>query len=199
MARNRAATTARIIETTANCLASGGYDGFGVNAVASAAGIDKVLLYRYFGGLDGLLERVAAEFLSFPDPSEVASVPIALKAFAEHPLAHQLFRWAHLRNDPLTKQFIRQRRRWERQLPGTLSPAEVRTALLDTPASGNPRQTAHAGPSSDESPATRKRTRASTRKRSSSRQPVPAPETDTVTMSVPVEPQSGSELPPELL
>lgn len=39
----------------------------GINAIAARAGIDKVLIYRYFGGFDGLLESLAAEREIWPD------------------------------------------------------------------------------------------------------------------------------------
>jgi AcrR family transcriptional regulator len=54
-ARNRAATQESLIDAGGEVLARGGFQGFGVNAVARAAGCDKQLIYRYFGGLDGLV------------------------------------------------------------------------------------------------------------------------------------------------
>lgn len=62
--RDRAATEKRILDAAEAILIESGPLGFGVNAVARAAGADKQLIYRYFGGLDGLLEalgeRIAA-------------------------------------------------------------------------------------------------------------------------------------------
>jgi AcrR family transcriptional regulator len=62
-ARDRSATTQRILDAAQTILTDLGPSGFGVNAVARAAEVDKQLIYRYFGGLDGLLaalgERVA--------------------------------------------------------------------------------------------------------------------------------------------
>lgn len=61
--RDRPATERRILEAAESILTEQGSAGFGVNAVARAAGVDKQLIYRYFGGLDGLLaalgERLA--------------------------------------------------------------------------------------------------------------------------------------------
>ncbi|NUB45632.1 TetR/AcrR family transcriptional regulator [Fertoebacter nigrum] len=61
--RDRAATERRILDAAQSILTEQGSAGFGVNAVARAAGVDKQLIYRYFGGLDGLLvalgERLA--------------------------------------------------------------------------------------------------------------------------------------------
>lgn len=60
-ARDRAATEARLLAAAQSLLAADGFRGFGVNAVARAAGVDKQLIYRYFGDLDGLLDRLGAD------------------------------------------------------------------------------------------------------------------------------------------
>lgn len=52
--RNRDDTEAKIVDAAARVLARDGLTGFGVNAIAREAGTDKVLVYRYFGDLDGL-------------------------------------------------------------------------------------------------------------------------------------------------
>jgi len=43
-----------------------GFESCGVNAIAQEAGVDKVLIYRYFGGVDGLLSTVIAERAGWP-------------------------------------------------------------------------------------------------------------------------------------
>lgn len=43
----------------------------GVNAVARRAGMDKVLLYRYFGGLSGLLKRFSETAEFWPSCTEL--------------------------------------------------------------------------------------------------------------------------------
>jgi AcrR family transcriptional regulator len=52
--RNRDDTEALLVDAAARVLARDGLAGFGVNAIAREAGADKVLVYRYFGDLDGL-------------------------------------------------------------------------------------------------------------------------------------------------
>ncbi|MBU6393654.1 MAG: TetR/AcrR family transcriptional regulator [Sphingomonadales bacterium] len=42
-------------------LAQDGFSAFGVNAIARRAGCDKQLIYRYFGGLDGLVDAIALD------------------------------------------------------------------------------------------------------------------------------------------
>lgn len=54
--RNRAQTTQRIIDAFETVLAERGLQHVGVNRVAEEAGVSKVLIYRYFGGLDGLID-----------------------------------------------------------------------------------------------------------------------------------------------
>lgn len=54
--RNRALTMERIINALEEELAEGGLDGIGINVIAQKAGVSKVLIYRYFGSLEGLLE-----------------------------------------------------------------------------------------------------------------------------------------------
>lgn len=53
--RDRAATEERILAAVGQVLAREGFGGIGVNAIAREAGVDKVLIYRYFGGLPELL------------------------------------------------------------------------------------------------------------------------------------------------
>lgn len=54
-ARDRAATEARILAAVGEVLAREGFAAIGVNAIAREAAVDKVLIYRYFGGLPELL------------------------------------------------------------------------------------------------------------------------------------------------
>ncbi|MBI5015337.1 MAG: TetR/AcrR family transcriptional regulator [Deltaproteobacteria bacterium] len=61
MHRNRGSTEQKLLDAVAELVVAGGFAGLGVNAVAKAAGVDKVLIYRYFGGLDGLLEAFVLE------------------------------------------------------------------------------------------------------------------------------------------
>lgn len=56
MRRDRTHTEQRLIETVGQIISQEGYDRVGVNRIASRSGINKILIYRYFGGLEGLLE-----------------------------------------------------------------------------------------------------------------------------------------------
>lgn len=54
--RNRAATTQRIVDALEQILSAHGLEGVGVGTIAEKANVSKVLIYRYFGGIEGLLE-----------------------------------------------------------------------------------------------------------------------------------------------
>lgn len=57
--RDRAETERRILAAVGETLAKVGFRALGVNAIAKRAGVDKVLIYRYFGGLNALLAAYA--------------------------------------------------------------------------------------------------------------------------------------------
>lgn len=56
--RNREETRTAILAAAQALLAEEGFSGFGVNALARRSGFDKQLIYRYFGGLDGLVDAL---------------------------------------------------------------------------------------------------------------------------------------------
>ncbi len=63
--RDRARTEAGIVAAARDVLAESGFQGFGVNAVARRAGCDKQLIYRYFGGIDGLVDGIGGELATW--------------------------------------------------------------------------------------------------------------------------------------
>ncbi|MFD1143841.1 TetR/AcrR family transcriptional regulator [Larkinella insperata] len=64
--RNRAQTSQRIINALEEVIAEKGIDGIGINRISEKAGVSKVLIYRYFGGLDGLLSYYVKMGRLFP-------------------------------------------------------------------------------------------------------------------------------------
>jgi AcrR family transcriptional regulator len=58
--RDAAATRERILEATGRLILRDGLGAVGVNALAREVGCDKVLIYRYFGDLDGVHQAFAA-------------------------------------------------------------------------------------------------------------------------------------------
>jgi AcrR family transcriptional regulator len=59
--RDRPKTEQGILDAAKAVLAETGFSAFGVNAIARRAGCDKQLIYRYFGGLDGLIDAIALD------------------------------------------------------------------------------------------------------------------------------------------
>lgn len=83
--RDRAATEERILGAVGKVLAREGFGAIGVNAIARESGVDKVLIYRYFGGLPELLRAWGASGRFWPsldellgsDPQALLSLPAA--------------------------------------------------------------------------------------------------------------------------
>lgn len=79
--RNRPRTEARLREALGAVLVRGGFAALTPSAVAREAGVDKMLIYRYFGGMPGLVEAVASGPDFFPTFEEVCDGdPVALRA-----------------------------------------------------------------------------------------------------------------------
>ena len=107
--RGKEATKARLIGAVGALLARDGFGARGVNAVAEEAGVDKVLIYRYFGGMADLLEAFGQSGDFWPsiaevigdDPSELMDMPLAQR------WAMGLSRYAQaLRSRPITKEIL---------------------------------------------------------------------------------------------
>ncbi|GAB3793140.1 TetR/AcrR family transcriptional regulator [Spirosoma humi] len=64
--RNRTKTTQRIVEALEEVISERGLEGVGVNRIAEKANVSKVLIYRYFGGMEGLLEYYVKMGKLFP-------------------------------------------------------------------------------------------------------------------------------------
>ena len=69
--RDRAQTEEELLAALGRLLAARGFEELGVNAVAREAGVDKVLIYRYFGDLPGLLAAFAARREHWPTDTEL--------------------------------------------------------------------------------------------------------------------------------
>jgi AcrR family transcriptional regulator len=69
--RDRDATEAAILAAVAQVLSTAGFGKLGVNAIAGAAGVDKVLIYRYFGGLPQLLRAFGERGEFWPTAEEL--------------------------------------------------------------------------------------------------------------------------------
>jgi AcrR family transcriptional regulator len=115
--RNKQMTRDKILEAVGRLLSKGDFRSIGINAVAREAGVDKVLIYRYFGGLPELLAAYASESEYWPgfdeltrrasDAGASGSTAIAgamlvgfLRALRERPVTQEILRWElHERNE----------------------------------------------------------------------------------------------------
>ncbi|MBC8151478.1 MAG: TetR/AcrR family transcriptional regulator [Bacteroidetes bacterium] len=70
-------TMERILRAMGDVMAERGTEKAGINAVAERAGVNKVLIYRYFGGWNGLLEAYVQRgfFLSMFNEKFLETVP----------------------------------------------------------------------------------------------------------------------------
>lgn len=84
--RDRAATEETIIDAVGKILARDGFSALGINEIARQAGVDKVLIYRYFGGLPELLRAFGERGNFWPGIDELLPDIAALR---EKPL-HEL-------------------------------------------------------------------------------------------------------------
>ena len=69
--KNREETSARLISAVGELIAKSGFSDLGVNAIARQAGVDKVLIYRYFNGLDGLYKAYSKSVDFWPPVTEI--------------------------------------------------------------------------------------------------------------------------------
>ncbi len=115
-------TKEKLIKAVGKVLGEDGFKGLGVNKVAKMAGVDKVLVYRYFGGLAELIGEYSrtvdfwptVEELIGADPDRVKKMPpdeqVAeffksfLSALRKRPLTLDILAWELLERNELTKQ-----------------------------------------------------------------------------------------------
>ena len=69
--RDRKSTHNTIIAAFETVLLRDGVSGLGINAVAQEAGVNKVLIYRYFGDLAGLARRWSSSSSFWPSEQEL--------------------------------------------------------------------------------------------------------------------------------
>lgn len=136
--RDRARTEAAILAAAEAQLAEGGFQAFGVNAVARRAGCDKQLIYRYYGGLDGLVDAVGtnlgARYAQAPAQPPAQSygelterlLLAFLEQFRGDRLAQRVAAWEVAERSPLVDRLAAARAealgRWMEEARGGLTP-----------------------------------------------------------------------------
>jgi len=143
-ARDAQATRSRILDAVGRLLVREGFSSLGVNAVAREAGVDKVLIYRYFGGMDQLLEEWGNASDFWPtvkevlgpepeqEPADLASGLLKrhLRALRARPHTLEVLAWENVTRHPLTIILDRVREARSEQLLAAL-PAKVKETELD--------------------------------------------------------------------
>lgn len=114
--RDRSTTEGLIVEAGERILLRDGFTGLNVQSLAAEAGCDRKLVYRYFEGADGVVERIAARadvalatHLACVPHTEAGSVrdfarislAAWLGALRATPLALRLMAWALVEASPL--------------------------------------------------------------------------------------------------
>ncbi len=107
--RDKEKTKERILGAVGRLLAEKGFGDLGINAVAREAGVDKVLIYRYFGGMKELLRAFSHSGVFWPTFEEVTGGDLA--ALKARPLEERVRSVAlnfakALRNRPLTQEIL---------------------------------------------------------------------------------------------
>lgn len=131
MARDRARTEEKILAAVGAILAEpGGSRRLGVNAIAARSGVDKVLIYRYFGGLDGLLAAFADKSDLWPKadeampPESAADLSASLAALIRNyiaalrrrPATLEALAWEMSERTALSERLERVRAQWRRDV-----------------------------------------------------------------------------------
>ncbi len=107
--RDREATRTLILAAVGVVLARDGFGALGVNAIAKEAGVDKVLIYRYFGGLPELVQEWGSSGRFWPRVSDlIGDQP---QVFLALPVAERYARFFEhfidgLRQRPLTVEIM---------------------------------------------------------------------------------------------
>lgn len=119
--RDREATEKRLIDTIGQMVAEQGFEKIGINAVAAQSGVSKILIYRYFGSVEGLMAAYIRKYdfwLNFPleIPSK-EDLPEFVKAMFKtqieqlrsNPTLRMLHRWELSCNNEIVAKLRQQR------------------------------------------------------------------------------------------
>ncbi len=145
--KGRQATGQELLAALDRLLVREGFGAVGVNAVAREAGVDKVLIYRYFGGLPELLTAYGRrsdlwpdlEELAAGDPAGFARLPARDKAcllarnlvegLRARPATREILVWELVERNVLTRELAAVRERTAREALDLLRPSPGEAAL----------------------------------------------------------------------
>ena len=142
--RDRGQTQQILIGAVGRVLAKDGFVGLGINAIAREAGVDKVLIYRYFDGLPNLLKAYgqsgdfwpSVEEVLGPDENALRAVPLAqrtativvrlLDALRHRPQTIEILAWEAVQQNALTESLAEIREQWSREVIARMLPDSVK-------------------------------------------------------------------------
>lgn len=114
--RDREATEKRLLKTIGEMISNEGFEKIGINAVATQSGVSKILIYRYFGSVEGLMAAYIRQhdfWLNFPlEFPERDQLPAFVKKMFQgqieqlrsNPTLKRLYRWElSCNNDMIVK------------------------------------------------------------------------------------------------
>ncbi|WP_296166358.1 TetR/AcrR family transcriptional regulator [uncultured Brevundimonas sp.] len=122
--RGRSGTEAAIVEAAQRLLLRDGWSALNVQSLAAEAGFDRKLIYRYFGGVDGVVARLAraldlwlGQTLAEAPPSAAATyrdfaretLKAYLAALRANPLILRLLAWELSADTPQLRDMERAR------------------------------------------------------------------------------------------
>ncbi|MCG8632214.1 MAG: TetR/AcrR family transcriptional regulator [Desulfobacterales bacterium] len=125
-------TKKRLIDAVGKLLSKGGFKGLGVNKVAREAGVDKVLIYRYFNGMPGLVAAFSRTVDFWPGVDELMGTePEKVKAMPPDAQVAHFFKAyaAALRKRPVTQDILAWELLEKNELSEQLEYIRVRTIL----------------------------------------------------------------------
>lgn len=103
--KNRPTTEQNLLRAVNEIVEQGGFEALGVNAIATKAGVSKMLIYRYFNSLEGLIAAYIAQYdfwinfnLELPDKEHLGDFIKAMFAnqitsLRENYALRRLYRW----------------------------------------------------------------------------------------------------------
>lgn len=119
--RDREATEKRLIDTIGQMIAQTGFEKIGVNAVAAHSGVSKILIYRYFGSVEGLMAAYIKQhdfWMNYPLDISLEEDVVAylkkmfreqIKQLRNNPTLRRLYRWELSTNNEIIAQLREQR------------------------------------------------------------------------------------------
>jgi AcrR family transcriptional regulator len=129
MARDKEETKAKILAAVGKLLAESGFRQLGVNAIAREAGVDKVLIYRYFENLPTLLQTFGQEGNYWMTVEELVGDESSIQAesldewmdvllvrfmrdLQQRTITQEILRWELLEGNELTQELAQVRDRF---------------------------------------------------------------------------------------